>query len=239
MDKIQPKFLMMDNKETESGSKKVVAYMHGVVGSGWWGDINAKKTREMFDNIDADEIELHIHSGGGDAFEGIAICNYLRSHKAKVTAVVDGLAASAASLIAMGADKIIMPSNTTMMVHRASTYAYGNADNLEKQAKMLRDVDDALIQTYRNRFNGEFHELEALLDNETYMTAETAKSYGFVDEIVDEYIVDVDTENEVIEPEETEEENDQEDIENEANKRIANAEKAAVFMSSLLKTIKQ
>lgn len=236
MEKIQPKFLMMENQEN---SKKVVAYMHGTVGAGWWGDINAKKTREMFDNIDADEIELHIHSGGGDAFEGIAICNYLRSHKASVTAVVDGLAASAASLIAMGADKIIMPSNTTMMVHRASTYAYGNADSLEKQAKMLRDVDDALIQTYRNRFNGEFHELEALLDNETYMTAETAKSYGFVDEISDA-IASVDSEEDVVqEPEETEEENDQAAIENEANKRIVNAEKTSNFMFSLLKTIKK
>ncbi|MCB5900367.1 head maturation protease, ClpP-related [Bacillus cereus] len=236
MEKIQPKFLMMDSKD-ESEGKKVVAYMHGTVGAGWWGDINAKKTREMFDNIDADEIELHIHSGGGDAFEGIAICNYLRSHKAKVTAVVDGLAASAASLIAMGADKIIMPSNTTMMVHRASTYAYGNADSLEKQAKMLRDVDDALIQTYRNRFNGEFHELEALLDNETYMTAETAKSYGFVDEISDA-IESVDSEEDVVqEPEETEEENDQVAIENEANKRIVNAEKTSNFMFSLLENV--
>ena len=236
MEKIQPKFLMMENQEN---SKKVVAYMHGTVGAGWWGDINAKKTREMFDNIDADEIELHIHSGGGDAFEGIAICNYLRSHKAKVTAYVDGLAASAASLIAMGADKIIMPSNTTMMVHRASTYAYGNADSLEKQAKMLRDVDDALIQTYRNRFNGEFHELEALLDNETYMTAETAKSYGFVDEISDA-IESVDSEENVVqESEETEEENDQAAIENEADKRIVNAEKTSNFMFSLLKTIKK
>ncbi|MDY8166165.1 head maturation protease, ClpP-related [Bacillus thuringiensis] len=236
MEKIQPKFLMMDSKD-ESEGKKVVAYMHGTVGAGWWGDINAKKTREMFDNIDADEIELHIHSGGGDAFEGIAICNYLRSHKAKVTAVVDGLAASAASLIAMGADKIIMPSNTTMMVHRASTYAYGNADSLEKQAKMLRDVDDALIQTYRNRFNGEFHELEALLDNETYMTAETAKSYGFVDEISDA-IESVGSEEDVVqEPEETEEENDQVAIENEANKRIVNAEKTSNFMFSLLENV--
>ncbi|MDX5910266.1 Clp protease ClpP [Bacillus cereus group sp. BfR-BA-01029] len=223
MEKIQPKFLMMENQED---SKKVVAYMHGTVGAGWWGDINAKKTREMFDNIDADEIELHIHSGGGDAFEGIAICNYLRSHKAKVTAYVDGLAASAASLIAMGADKIIMPSNTTMMVHRASTYAYGNADSLEKQAKMLRDVDDALIQSYRNRFNGEFHELEALLDNETYMTAETAKSYGFCDEIVDS-IESVDNEEPVIE-----------EPEEEGDKRIQNAERSANFMASLLKSIK-
>lgn len=234
MEKIQPKFLMMENQEN---SKKVVAYMHGTVGAGWWGDINAKKTREMFDNIDADEIELHIHSGGGDAFEGIAICNYLRSHKAQVTAIVDGIAASAASLIAMGADKIIMPSNTTMMVHRASTYAYGNADSLEKQAKMLRDVDDALIQTYRNRFNGEFHELEALLDNETYMTAETAKSYGFIDEISDA-IESADSEEDVVqELEETEE--DQVAIENEANKRIVNAEKTSNFMFSLLKTIKK
>jgi ATP-dependent protease ClpP protease subunit len=235
MEKIQPKFLMMDNK-SDSESKKVVAYMHGTVGAGWWGDINARKTREMFDNIDADEIELHIHSGGGDAFEGIAICNYLRSHKANVTVVVDGLAASAASLIAMGANKIIMPSNTTMMVHRASTYAYGNADNLEKQAKMLRDVDDALIQSYRNRFNGEFHELEALLDNETYMTAETAKSYGFCDEIVDSVDISVDSEDDVVEePEETESEAA---IENEADKRIVNAEKASNFMASLLKSIK-
>ncbi len=230
MEKIQPKFLMMENQED---SKKVVAYMHGTVGAGWWGDINAKKTREMFDNIDADEIELHIHSGGGDAFEGIAICNYLRSHKASVTAVIDGLAASAASLIAMGADKIIMPSNTTMMVHRASTYAYGNADSLEKQAKMLRDVDDALIQSYRNRFNGEFHELEALLDNETYMTAETAKSYGFCDEIVDSIEISVDgEEEEIVEEPETEEPVAIE------NKRIQNAERSANFMASLLKSIK-
>lgn len=206
--------------------------MHGTVGAGWWGDINAKKTREMFDNIDADEIELHIHSVGGDAFEGIAICNYLRSHKAKVTAVVDGIAASAASLITMGADKIIMPSNTTMMVHRASTYAYGNADSLEKQANMLRDVDDALIQSYRNRFNGEFHELEALLDNETYMTAETAKSYGFCDEIVDS-IESVANEEPVIEEPEEEV-----PIENEGDKRIQNAEKSANFMASLLQSIK-
>ncbi|MES9780296.1 head maturation protease, ClpP-related [Bacillus thuringiensis] len=229
MEKIQPKFLMMENQEN---SKKVVAYMHGTVGAGWWGDINAKKTREMFDNIEADEIELHIHSGGGDAFEGIAICNYLRSHKAFVTAVIDGLAASAASLIAMGADKIIMPSNTSMMVHRASTYAYGNADSLEKQAKMLRDVDDALIQSYRNRFNGEFHELEALLDNETFMTAETAKSYGFCDEIVDA-IESVDNEEPVIEEPEEEAL-----IENEGDKRIQNAERSANFMASLLKSIK-
>jgi ATP-dependent protease ClpP protease subunit len=221
----------MDNNQQDN--KKAVAYMYGTVGSGWWGDITSEKTREMFDNIDAEEIEIHINSNGGDAFEGIAICNYLRNHKAKVTAVIDGIAASAASLIAMGADKIVMPSNTTMMVHRASTYAYGNAESLEKQAKMLRDVDSALIQSYKNRFNGEFFELEALLDNETYMTAEKAKSYGLCDEIVDSVDNSVDNKDEepvIEEPQAV--------IENEADKRVVNAEKASNFMASLLQSIK-
>ncbi|HDR6244501.1 TPA: Clp protease ClpP [Bacillus cereus] len=236
MEKIQPKFLMMENNNSDNESKKIIAYMHGTVGAGWWGDITAKKTREMFDNIDADEIELHIHSVGGDAFEGVAICNYLRNHSSKITIVVDGLCASAASVIAMGADKVIMPSNTTMMVHRAATYAFGNADSLEKQAKKLRDVDASLIQSYKNRFNGEFFELEELLDNETYMTAETAKSYGFCDEIVDSVDISVEGEEDVIEePEETEPEAA---ISNEADKRIVNAEKAAGFMAALLQSIK-
>nr|WP_255261888.1 head maturation protease, ClpP-related [Bacillus thuringiensis] len=232
MEKIQPKFLMM---EKQPESKKAVAYMYGVVGSGWFGDINAEKTREMFDNVDADEIEIHVNSNGGDAFEGIAICNYLRNHKAHVTVFVDGIAASAASLIAMGADKVVMPSNTTMMVHRASTYAYGNADSLEKQAKMLRDVDDALIQSYRNRFNGEFFELEALLDNETYMTAEKAKSFGLCDEIVDS--IDNGVEDKKGEVTEESDPTPSATPENEA-KRAINAERASNFMNSLLKTIK-
>ncbi|MGR5869563.1 ATP-dependent Clp protease proteolytic subunit [Bacillus pacificus] len=153
---------MMENQEN---SKKVVAYMHGTVGAGWWGDINAKRLAKCSITLTLTKLNYTFILAVVMHLKVLRFVTYLRSHKATVTAYVDGLAASAASLIAMGADKIIMPSNTTMMVHRASTYAYGNADSLEKQAKMLRDVDDALIQSYRNRFNGEFHELEALLDN--------------------------------------------------------------------------
>ncbi|MHB0802506.1 Clp protease ClpP [Bacillus thuringiensis] len=224
MEKIQPKFLMMNN----NNQSKEVVYMYGIIAKGIFGDISSQGVREMLDNVTADEIEIHINSNGGDAFEGIAICNYLKKHPSKVTVVIDGIAAS---LIAMGADKIVMPSNTTMMVHRASTYAFGNADSLEKQAKMLRDVDGALIQSYNNRFNGEFFELESLLDNETYMTAEKAKSYGFCDEIVDS-VKSVDSKEEDPKPEE------EAPIENEGDKRIQNAERSANFMASLLKSIK-
>ncbi|MRA58454.1 Clp protease ClpP, partial [Bacillus thuringiensis] len=127
-----------------------------------------------------------------------------------------------------------------MMVHRAATYAFGNADSLEKQAKMLRDVDASLIQSYKNRFNGEFFELEELLDNETYMSAEVAKSYGFCDEIIDAVANSVDVEsneNVIEEPEQI----DSVDVavENEANKRAQNAERSMQFMNSLLKSIKK
>ncbi|WP_404448108.1 head maturation protease, ClpP-related [Bacillus sp. RC252] len=205
--------------------------MYGNVGKAPFGDISSQGVREMLDGV-TNDIEIHINSNGGDAFEGIAICNYLKTHPSNVTAVIDAMGASSASLIAMGANKIVMPSNAIMMVHRASTYSYGNADSLEKQAKMLRDVDSALIQSYKNRFNGEFFELEALLDNETYMTAEKAKSYGLCDEIVDS-IESVDNEEPVIEEPEEEA-----PIENEGDKRIQNAEKSAKFMASLLKSIK-
>lgn len=231
MEKIQPKFLMMDNSGDTS---KEVVYMYGVVGSGWFGDISAQGVREMLDNVTAKEIEVHINSNGGDAFEGIAICNYLRNHPSHVTAIIDGIGASAASLIAMGADKVVMPSNSVMMVHRAATYAYGNADSLEKSAQMLRDVDSALIQSYKNRFNGEFFELEALLDNETYMNAETAKSYGLCDEITD--AIDNSVEGKTEEPQQVEP-TTAATTENE-DKRTTNAERASNFMNSLLKTIK-
>ncbi len=226
-----------------TNDEKEVVYMHGVVGRGWFGDISAKGVRELLDNVTAKEIEVHIHSNGGDAFEGVAICNYLRNHSATITVVIDGMCASAASLIAMGADKVIMPSNTTMMVHRASTYAYGNADSLEKSAKMLRDVDAALIQTYKARFNGEFFELEELLDNETYMTAETAKSYGLCDEIIEpvQNVSNAEDDdkkgagtNEDGENGDGNSENDEEGKEN----QVQNAERAMRFINALMESTK-
>lgn len=233
MEKIQPKFLMMTDN---SNNDKAVLYMHGVVGSGWFGDISSEGIREALDGVNAKEIEIHIHSNGGDAFEGVAICNYLRNHPASITAVVDGMCASAASVIAMGADKVIMPRNTTMMVHRAATMAFGNAQDLEKRAEMLRNVDDALIQSYTTRFNGEFFELEQLLDNETYMTAEKAKSYGFCDEIVEEVKNDP-NEDATNTGGNTPGEPVQNKIENE-NKQEQNAHKAMRFFNALMESVK-
>lgn len=152
---------------------------------GYW-DTSAEYVLRKIENADAEEIHIHINSGGGSAFDGIAICNILKNHKAKVIAHIDGWAASAASIIAMGADEIIMPSNTMMMIHQASTFAYGNADEFEKVATDLRKVDVAVKASYEKRFVGSADELEKLLNDETWLTATEAKALGFANTVSDE-----------------------------------------------------
>lgn len=166
-----------------SAEKEMKLYVYGYIG-GW--ENSAKGILRQIEQADAKTIHVHINSGGGSAFDGVAICNLLKNHKAEVIAHIDGWAASAASIIAMGADKIIMPSNTMMMIHEASTFAYGNADFFDKVAGDLRKVTKSVSATYKNRFVGTDAELEKLLKDETWLTADEAKALGFADEISDE-----------------------------------------------------
>ncbi|MDR4151283.1 head maturation protease, ClpP-related, partial [Bacillus thuringiensis] len=131
-----------------------------------------------------------------------AICNQLKQHSAEIIVHIDGWAASAASVIAMAGDRIIMPSNTMMMIHQASTFEYGNADLFEKTARDLRKIDSALAASYKKRFVGTDEELKQLLKDETWLTAEEAVALGLADEIADEIEIDdtqEDEEEEVVE----------------------------------------
>lgn len=162
-------------------------YVYGFIG-GWRN--SAERILETIQNTDAKTIHVHINSGGGSAFDGVAIGNILKQHEAEIVVHVDGWAASAASVIAMAGDKIIMPSNTMMMVHQASTFEYGNANQFEKVAKDLRKIDTALRASYKKRFVGDEADLIKLLEEETWLTAEEALALGFADEIVDEIEID-------------------------------------------------
>lgn len=167
---------------------------------GYW-DTSAERILRQIEDSKAETIRVHINSGGGSAFDGIAISNILKNHKAEVVVHVDGWAASAASIICMGADKVIMPSNTMMMIHQASTFAYGNADDFEKAAVDLRKIDKAVKESYKNRFVGTDDELTKLLNDETWLTAEEAVALGFADEISDKIEFEEPTEDEEDDPE--------------------------------------
>jgi len=139
-----------------------------------------------------EDITLEINSYGGDVFLGIDIMNTLRSHKGNVTVVITGIAASAASVIAMGADVIKMYSNTQMMIHNAWTFAVGNAKELRKVADDLDSIGESVLASYTHRVDAKT--VKELLEDETYMSASKAKDYGFIDEVVDDNAEEVESE---------------------------------------------
>lgn len=196
---LNKKSMIQLNTENE---KVLKLNIYGYIG--YW-NTSAEYVLRKIEDSEAEEIQVHINSGGGSAFDGIAISNLLKNHKARVVAHIDGWAASAASIIAMGADEVIMPSNTMMMIHQASTFEYGNADAFEKVAKDLRKIDKAVQASYKSRFVGEDTELEALLKDETWLTAEEAKALGFADTVSDEVEYEEPVEDEEKEPENTKE----------------------------------
>lgn len=136
---------------------------------------------------DIDILNLHFNSGGGSVFAGAAISAIINSYKKdglKVNSYIEGLCASMATQICMVADKIYMNDNAMFMIHNSAMMTWGNADDLEKGAELLRKVDENAVSTYMPRFKGTEEELKQLLADETWMTAKEAKDYGFVDEVM-------------------------------------------------------
>ncbi|NGS78309.1 Clp protease ClpP, partial [Staphylococcus aureus] len=130
--------------------------IQGFIGSSWFFEGNTDKgIKNILDSLgDQEEIEVVINSNGGDVFQGIAIGNLLKSNKAKVNVVINGLAASAASIIAMAGDTIKIYNNAQLMIHRASTYGEGNVDDFRTIADTLESIVKAVKASYKTRFNG-------------------------------------------------------------------------------------
>lgn len=149
---------------------------------GYWG-ISAKDVGGVLDALpeSVTHIILRINSPGGHVFEGISIMNLLRAHRAKVTAVVDGLAASAASVIAVGADETVMSPGTQMMIHCTSTIVWGNASDMRKEAAVLEGLDRSLAEIYTAKAGEK--DWATLLEAETWLTAADALDQGLADRI--------------------------------------------------------
>jgi ATP-dependent Clp protease protease subunit len=132
------------------------------------------------------KIHLRVNSPGGSVFDGLAIYNTLLSHGAKVTAQVDGLAASIASVIVMAASEISMGENSMLMVHNPSTLVEGDSNAMLKMADTLSKVKTSMITGYRRHSSLSVEKIGALMDAETWMTAsEAVNNYGFAEEVID------------------------------------------------------
>ena len=166
---------------------KAEIFIYSDIGYDWWED---KSTAQLFaeelKNLgDISSIDLHINSNGGDVFDGQAIHTLIKNHKGFVTAYIDGLAASIATVIAMGADKVIMPKNAMMMIHNAWTGLYGNANDLRKMADDLDHINDTIVHTYLAKAKDKTDEatIRDLMDKESWLNAEECLSLGLCDEV--------------------------------------------------------
>jgi len=147
----------------------------------WWGDeVTPKEFRDDLKTLgDVKNIQVRINSYGGHVSAGTAIYSLLKQHPANVTAFVDGFALSAASVIAMAGDKIVMPGNAMMMIHNPSSVAVGDSHEMRKVADILDKIREAMLSAYMQKTGLAKDELINLLDEETWMTADEAKERGF------------------------------------------------------------
>lgn len=170
--------------ETEGDPTVATIRMYGPIDSwgGWWG-ISTEDVGRVLDALpeSVEQIVLRINSPGGEVWEAMAILNMLGAHRARVTAVVDGLAASAASFIAASCDETVMSPGSQMMVHSPSSIAWGNATEMRKTAAFLDTLQDSMIEVYTAKAGEQ--DWATLLAEETWLTAANTVALGLADRV--------------------------------------------------------
>lgn len=167
-------------------------FIFGDIVSWEWleSDVSSYTLARSIQDLDADEINVHINSYGGEVAEGLAIYNSLKNHPAKIRTICDGFGCSAASVVFMAGDERLMNPASLLMIHNAWTSASGNAKDLRKAADDLDVISNASAETYRARVNIPEEQLTELLDNETWITPANAVAWGFATDILEEETVE-------------------------------------------------
>ncbi|WP_130011996.1 head maturation protease, ClpP-related [Serinicoccus sediminis] len=164
----------------EDGRTRAKVYIYDPIG-GWFGVTPNDFVREL-DELDVDVIELHINSPGGSVYDGIAIMNALRQHDAEVVGFVDGLAASAASFIAVGGcDELVMAAHSELMVHDALVLCVGNAADMRDMADHLDRISDNIAAVYARKAGGSAESWRDVMREERWYSAAEAVAAGLAD----------------------------------------------------------
>lgn len=148
----------------------------------YWG-VDAAEFARQLQAVDTKKITVRINSPGGNVYDGIAILNSLRSHDAAITTVVEGIAASAASFIAMAGDTVIMRPNAEIMIHNARGSGYGEAKDFEDMAARLTAINANIASIYAARGGGDLEDWLQMMDDETWFSADEAVEAGLADRV--------------------------------------------------------
>lgn len=169
--------------KNEEGERTL--YFDGYIAQDSWfdDDITPKKFKAELMESDGD-ISVWINSPGGDVFAASQIYNMLKEYKGKVTVKIDGLAASAASVIAMAGDEILMSPVAMLMIHNPSTLIWGEETDMVKAKEMLSEVKESIINAYEVKTNLPRNKISKMMDNETWMSSNKAVELGFADKVL-------------------------------------------------------
>jgi len=168
----------------ESGDNVIT--MFDVIGEDWWtgGGVTAKKVAAQLRAIGDRPVEVQINSGGGDMFEGLAIYNVLREHPQAITIKVMGMAASAASVIAMAGDTVEIGAASFLMIHNCWVVAAGNRNDFAEVAEFLAPFDQAMADVYAARSQQDAKDCAKWMDAETWLSGSLAIERGFADTLL-------------------------------------------------------
>ncbi len=160
-------------------------YIEGEIASqSWWGDEITPKLFKAELDQGKDDIDVYINSPGGDCIAASQIYTMLMEYKGNVTVKIDGLAASAASVIAMAGTKVCMSPPAMMMIHNPLTLAIGDSQEMRKTIEVLDEFKESILNAYELKTGLTRDELSNMMDAETWLNANKALEYGFIDEIM-------------------------------------------------------
>lgn len=159
-------------------------YFYGDIVDSWWGawddmDQYPESIKNFLDEAKGKDINIYINSGGGSVFAGMAIYNMLKRHQGYKTVYVDGLAGSIASVIALAGDKVIIPSNAYMMIHKPWCGLHGNSTELREMADTLDKIEEGILNVYNENLaeNADIEVVKAMVNAETWLTGDEASKY--------------------------------------------------------------
>lgn len=213
---------MVKNQETETPVTQRTLFLNGTIAEESWFDDDV--TPQLFKdelNAGTGDIVVWINSPGGDCVAAAQIYNMLMDYKGNVTVKIDGIAASAASVIAMAGTKVLMSPVSMMMIHNPMTVAFGDTVEMEKAIAMLGEVKESIINAYEIKSGLSRAKISHLMDAETWMDAHKAVELGFADDIIKR------------EPDEDDEDEDEDETENSASMMYSEAKAVNSLMDKI------
>lgn len=158
-------------------------FVYGDIG-GWWDGVNAEEFAKQLADLDVDTLDVRLNSPGGFVFDGLAIYNAIARHTARTTIHIDGLAASIASVIAMAGDEIRISEGSSVMIHKPWSFAIGDAEAMRKEAGVLDELEEGLIDIYEARTAQKRADIVDWVAAETWFRGQKAVDNGFADVLV-------------------------------------------------------